>query len=162
MFAQLRYRVWEEEGAINAAAFPDKSWLDRDDDTARHWVVRRLDTGEVVAAARLTLHASLDDDSRDVALWRRCGKHLPMPTTDLGRLVVLQCCRGRGVAQSLNQVRVEAARLMGARSVMATASEGNARLLLKLGFTDIGETISFDDRPGVVFHALQLDFPAPP
>jgi hypothetical protein len=35
--------------------------------------------------------------------------------------------------------------------------DGNARLLRKLGFVDIGETITFDDRPGVVFLALQLD-----
>ena len=61
-------------------------------------------------------------------------------------------------SQSLNAVRVDAAKAMGAASVMVTASEGNARLLLKLGFVDIGETISFDDRPGVVFRALQLDF----
>ena len=154
---QLRYRVWAEEGAINAAAFPDKSWMDPEDADARHWVVKRLDSGEVVASCRLTWHPSLDDSSRDVALWRRCGKDLPMPTTDLGRLVVLGCCRGRGVAQSLNVVRVEAARAMGAKSVMATASDGNARLLLKLGFEDIGETIVFDDRPTVVFRALQLN-----
>jgi hypothetical protein len=40
---------------------------------------------------------------------------------------------------------------------MRTPADGNARLLVKLGFVDIGETISFDDRPGVVFHAMQLD-----
>jgi hypothetical protein len=117
------------------------------------------------------------------------------------------------VAQALNVARVEAAKAMGAASIIATASggcpgwvpaqqmllalstppladdachtppqaapnpsphpfptphaaptpspppppDGNARLLRKLGFVDIGETITFVDRPGVVFLALQLD-----
>ena len=54
---------------------------------------------QIVACARLNVYHSFEDSSRDVALWRRVGKRLPMPTADLGRLVVASSCRGRGVAQ---------------------------------------------------------------
>lgn len=155
----LRYQVWEEENSINAALFPGRCWLDPLDltHTARHWVLEDAQSGEWVAAARLTWHATLEDDYRDVQLWRRSGKHLPLPTVDLGRLVVLSSQRGRGLAQLLNTTRIAAARAMGAQSVMVTASAGNARLLKKLGFEDIGETVYFEDRPGTCFYALQLN-----
>jgi hypothetical protein len=46
---------------------------------------------------------------------------------------------------------------MGARSIMVTASEANAVLLRRLGFYDIGKVVYFEDRPGIAFHALQLN-----
>ena len=156
LIGKLRYKVWEEEGSINAEAFPNMCWVDELDKGGRHWVVKDSN-GEYIAAARLTVHETLDDDYRDVQLWKRSGKVLPLPTCDLGRLVVLNAFRGRGIAQSLNKIRIEYAKEIGAKSIMVTASEGNARLLRKLGFVDIGETIVFDDRPNTLFHALQLN-----
>ena len=44
---QLRYSVWEGEGSICSTEFPDQCWLDKDDETGRHWVVTRTDTNEV-------------------------------------------------------------------------------------------------------------------
>ena len=156
LIGKLRYKVWEEEGSINAEAFPNRSWVDELDKCGKHWVVKDS-SGEFIAAARLTVHETLDDDYRDVQLWKRSGKILPLPTCDLGRLVVLNAFRGRGIAQNLNKIRIQYARDLGAKSIMVTASEGNARLLRKLGFIDIGETIYFDDRPNTLFHALQLN-----
>ncbi len=154
---ELRFRVWEEENSINSDLFPDKCWLDSLDSAGRHWVLEDAQSGAWMAAARMTLHTTLEDGYRDVQLWRRCGKHLPLPTVDLGRLVVLSAYRGRGLAQLLNTTRIAVAREMGAKSIMVTASAGNARLLQKLGFEDIGETVYFDDRPGTCFYALQLN-----
>jgi predicted GNAT family N-acyltransferase len=158
LMGRLRYDVWKDEGELDMALFPDGVWLDVADTeaNARHWIVRD-DAGDVIAAARLTLLNELAEDNRDAMVWKRCGAELPLPTVDLSRLVVHRSARGRGVAQSLNRVRVQAARDMGARSVMATASEANARLLLKLGFADIGERVVFSDRPRVPFWALQLN-----
>ncbi len=48
---------------------------------------------------------------------------------------------------------------MGAKSVIVTASEVTAALLLKHGFADIGgESVVFSDRPRVPFRPLQLNF----
>jgi hypothetical protein len=38
-----------------------------------------------------------------------------------------------------------------------TASDGNTSLLKKLGFQEIGQKITFSDRPNTIFTALQLD-----
>ena len=88
---------------------------------------------------------------------RNVGAHLPLPTCDLGRLVVHSDYRRRGYADALNRVRIEAARNMGAKSIMVTASTGNVTLLQRLGFQAIGQHIVFSDRPNTVFHALQLN-----
>lgn len=151
----LRYTVWQEYG-INDKEFPDKVWVDDLDHVGRHWIIEN-DQKEVIAAARLTFHESMEDSYRDMQLWKKCGHHLPLPTCDLGRLVVRKDYCGRGLAQSLNEIRIVAAREMGAKSIMVTASDGNARLLTKLGFEKIGQTVEFSDRPGVIFHAMQLN-----
>lgn len=152
---RLRYDVWLAEGAMNTALFPGKCFLDHLDPSARHWTV--FDGDVMVANARLTFHPTLDDGYRDASLWKDAGVPIPLPTCDLGRLVVLPSHRGRGIAQRLNQIRLEAARSMGAKSIIVTASEANARLLRKLGFFDIGKVVEFEDRPGVPFHALQYN-----
>ena len=155
---RLRFNVWKNENSIKDDLFPDKVWVDDLDYTAHHWIARSSRSGAIIGASRLTLHHSLDDDYRDVQLWRRAGKDLPLPTTDLGRLVVDPEFRCRGIAQEMNKLRVEFARALGAKSVMVTASEANARLLRKIGFEDIGQTIEFSDRPRTLFVALQLNF----
>ena len=58
--------------------------------------------------------------------------------------------------QELNIVRIAAARAMGARTVVVTASQGNVRLLAQLGFESIGATVRFADRPAVEFSAMEL------
>jgi len=158
---RLRLAVWSGEGSLDVSLFPTGVWWDALDEAegSRHWVVcGGPGNTTVVAAARLTWHPSFEDGYRDVELWKKAGVDLPLPTCDLGRLVVRSDFRGRGLAQQLNAARVAAARAMGARSVIATASDGNARLLRKIGFFDIGQSIVFADRPSTTFHALQLNF----
>lgn len=59
--------------------------------------------------------------------------------------------------QELNMVRIAAARAMGARTIVVTASQGNARLLTRLGFESIGATIRFSDTRGrVCRHGIGL------
>ena len=164
---RLRCDVWAAEESLDRAQFPQGMWWDELDEasTTRHWIIFGTQESDgdtkcpvLAAAARLTLHSSLDEGYRDVQLWRRSGAELPLPTCDLGRLVVDSNYRGRGYAKALNAIRVAAAREMGAKSIMVTASVANARLLEKeLGFFPIGQTIVFSDRPNTTFHALQLN-----
>ena len=153
--ARLRYRVWLEEGSLDPEAFVGKNeaWLDDEDSHGRHWAVRN-DDGRIVAAARLTMHDSFVEGTRDTVLWKDRG--LPLPVVDLSRLVVDQSTRGKGVGQKLNVVRIDASRQMGAASIIATASEANARLLCRLGFQRTPILVSFSDRPTVQFVGLEM------
>jgi predicted GNAT family N-acyltransferase len=153
---RLRYNVWLEEGLLKNSDFPMKSWTDQFDESARHWVAIRKD-GEIIAAARFNFLTELDDCSRDVALWKRAGQELPLPTIDFGRLVVKSQFRRRGIAQKLNEIRILAAREMNAKSIIVTATKENARRLLNLGFFDINQRIYFEERPAVEFFALQMN-----
>lgn len=152
---ELRYRVWLEEGALDPKAFEGREgkWRDEEDSHARHWAVDDED-GNIIAAARLTLHHSFTEGTRDTVLWKDRG--LGLPVVDLSRLVVDKKARGKGVAQSLNLVRIEASRAMGARSIIATASAPNARLLCRLGFTQTDILVRFDDRPSTDFYGLEI------
>ena len=152
---KLRYDVWKAEGALEVSYFPVGSWTDPFDYSGRHWVVVNSDTGDFVAAARLNFLVDLDEQSRDVLLWKRTGNIIPLPTVDFGRLVVNADNRRQGLAHRLNEIRIVAAQEMGARSIIVTASVGNVSLLKKSGFFEIGQRIEFDERPGVSFTAMQ-------
>jgi threonine 3-dehydrogenase len=158
----LRCSVWAGEGSLSTSLFPTGVWLDAEDWDARrvrHFVVRATPGGAIVAACRLLLHSSADAAAkdRDVALFLEKGAPLAFPCADLGRLVVHADWRRRGIATALNAARLAAAREWGVRALITTASEANARLLVGgLKFQPLGATITFEDRPGTVFHALVL------
>jgi predicted GNAT family N-acyltransferase len=163
---RLRYDCWNSEGmgALDTSLFPDQSWVDEMDfgSHARHWVVRDTETKAIVGAARLTRHDSLDDDYRDVKLWKEKNIELVPPVVDFGRLVVAQAFRRRGIARALVHARMAAVkswRVDGIRaaSCVCTASAANMTVLLQCGWYAIGQEVVFPDRPTTVFHALQYD-----
>lgn len=149
---KLRLDVWREEATVDESLFPQNRWLESWDEVGRHWVAR--EHGEMVGAARLTFHLTLSDNP-DGYLWLREKKTVPVPAAHFCKLVVLSKARGKGVGKQLNEIRLQAAREMGARSILVTASEKNARLLVPLGFTDTGIRETFPNRPGFPFRALQ-------
>jgi len=162
---RLRFAVWSADNLLDESLFPDHSWVDDMDfgEAARHWIVRDLVSGDLVGAARLTRHESLEDDYRDVKLWRDCGLTLAVPLVDFGRQAVLGAYRRRGIARALDKVRLESARTwdiagVTPRCAVCTASEVKIQTLIEMGFFSIGQTAIFNDRPTTVFHALQCDF----
>jgi predicted GNAT family N-acyltransferase len=163
---RLRYQCWAEDGALETSAFPDGLWVDDMDlgPHARHFVVRDASSGELIGAARLTWHDSLEDDYRDIKLWKDAGIALDTPIVDFGRLVVRSDWRRRGIARSLVATRLQAATSwciasQGAKHCVSTASAGNLPILLQHGFREIGQQVIFADRPRTIFHAVQYDIP---
>jgi predicted GNAT family N-acyltransferase len=161
---RLRYEVWKGDGLLDLSLFPDGTWVDDMDFgiRARHWVIRQAKTGELVAAARLTRHESLDDDYRDVKLWRDSGLTPEVPLIDFGRLCVRSDFRLRGLAKSLDVIRLAAAHAWDIggkkpRVCVCTASASKVESLKKLGFFSIDKTAIFKDRPTTVFYALQYN-----
>lgn len=159
---KLRYDVWLGEKSLDQSMFPNGSWLDPSDEDSiltRHFVAEV--NGELVAAARLVTHTTIASADVDIDLWMSSGKKLVWPVSDLGRLVVRRDYRNRGIAKSLNTIRMNTARSMGVGSIIVTASAGNSSLLKATGFVSIGEEIVFPNRPATTFYALQYTFFTP-
>ncbi len=152
---RLRLDVWRAETKVDEAQFEGGVWLEPLDYRARHWIA--TDGNVLIASGRLTMHATLEDNP-DGYLWRRHERTVPLPAAHFCKLVVSSKARGMGLGREFNRVRIEAARGDGAKSILVTASDANARLLLSMGFTDTGVVESFSNRPGFMFRALQLVF----
>ena len=180
---KFRYSVWSDEvnGNVHIGSeYGEGIMLDALDFDAscRNFVVREYNgddsQNQIIAAARMTLHSSWEDkSSRDLLIFETLNPTLPI--VDLGRLVVSGSHRKQGIAQFLNELRVHLSKLLGANTVIATASESNSRLfiyplslayfslhnlfrlLLKLKFSLLNKIVYFDDRPTVPFHCLLLN-----
>jgi predicted GNAT family N-acyltransferase len=163
---RLRYNVWSEAGTLDTSMFPEKTWIDDMDfgKNARHWVIKEVSTGVIIAAARLTRHESLEDDYRDVKLWKEKGFPLKVPLVDFGRQCVRSDYRRRGCAKALDEIRIiEAKTWTGINGIVpknavCTCSDIKVQALCELGFFPINQTAVFADRPTTTFHALQYNF----
>lgn len=152
---KFRLKVWREASQINEDCFPNGEWTDPLDLQGRHWIVK--DSMGLIASARLTLYPTLEECG-DSEPWIRANRALPAPIAQLSRLVVDPRGQRQGIGLLLNRLRVEAAKSMGARSVIGIASQQNSRLLERIGFVDTGARESFDHLQGTEFRALEQIF----
>jgi predicted GNAT family N-acyltransferase len=159
---ELRAAVWRGEGVPFQCQ--SDGWTDAYDalPTCHHWVILDGDGSQIVACARLTVHACADH--HDIKLFAEHGHALQFPVAVLGRLVVAAPFRRRGYAQQLHQVRIQAAKDLGCASIVVTATEINVHALLKMGFAHLMQhgspvTVTFDNRPSTVFYAMHCVMP---
>lgn len=114
------------------------SWVDAFDPKARHWVVYQ--GAELVAAARMTIHPSLDEVPDAESYSGMFQEPLPPPIASLNRLVVHPSARRMGLSKALDVARLEAAERLGCHSaILSTASGPNrVRQVQGWGFEWIG------------------------
>ena len=129
----LRAEVWNEQLVIPASFSP---WNDKNDHDARHWAV--LVNKTLVAAARFTVHSTLED----LPDWECINGVIqalpPVPIGSINRLVVDSQFRGKGISRALDAVRLQAAAELGCGSVIACTRGRRIDALLSLGFTVVG------------------------
>jgi SAM-dependent methyltransferase len=113
-------------------------WLDEFELSARHWVI--FDNGQPIAAARLSIHQTLDDVP-DASIYEGIFDQPPSgPIALFNRLVVHPAHRGAALSRLFDQVRIAAAIESGCRSVIVQTNSGPSRVaqLHALGFRDVG------------------------
>jgi GNAT superfamily N-acetyltransferase len=123
-----------------AAQIPDELTLhdvvDSYDGLARHWIAVADD--QVIGAARLTIHDSVEEVPEAICLGGVVARHSPTPIGFLSRLVVAPQYRRAGIGHGLDQVRIRAAKEAGCRSLLALVFDvsGEARVaqLVSQGF----------------------------
>lgn len=129
----LRVVAWHSKVEI-----PDgeTQWIDDIDPTSKHWAV--LCGDRVVAAARLSIH-ELITDVPDPEGYRGVIDSLPAPIGSMNRCVVHPDFRGRGLSKLLDQVRIEAARKLGCKNLVVSATDQKrAAALTAQGFKFCG------------------------
>ena len=141
---RLRVAAWETE--TSRAAEMD-IWLDEFNRSARHWVV--FCEGMPVAAARLSVHASLAEVPDAESYADVFTQPPPAPIASLNRLVVHPSARGAGLSKRLDRIRLDAAEAMGCRSAILSTASGPRRIrqLLGWGFELAGYGPRFEKPP---------------
>ncbi len=151
----FRVRVWRASGGVASDAFPRGRWRDGDDKTARHWIAREPG-GRLVAAARLTLHATLAEVP-EAEEYLRYVSSLDGPIAAPARFVVCPSMRGGGLGRRLLAIQDETATSAGARFAVCQASPMMIRLLVSQGWRLLGVAATDPRFPGVPFQVATLD-----
>lgn len=128
---RLRISAWQTETSRTAEM---ELWLDEFDRAARHWAVFR--EGTPVAAARLSVHASIAEVPDAESYLGVFPQPPPGPIASMNRLVVHPSARNAGLSKQLDLIRLDAAKTMGCRSAILSTASGPRRVrqLLRWGF----------------------------
>lgn len=133
---RLRFEVHSPSGAY-ADEFLNGRWIDSHDESAVHFAATA--DGNVIAAARLSLHAKLQDGPFG-GHFQNKFRAAPGPYAVFSRLVVTPPFRNRGVAATLDNMRMTRARTAGAtHAFAATSNPSRFASLARLGFKKISE-----------------------
>ena len=152
---RLRAEVWASTGNVAADAFGPDGWHDAWDDAATHWAIFD-DCGKVAAAARLTLHARVDDlDEAEV--YAAFCPDLPGPVAAPARVVVRRESQGFGLAQRLLTIQEQAARAQGAQWALRQASPQMVPLLRRRGWEILGPGAADPRFPELVFQVAKWE-----
>jgi hypothetical protein len=146
---RLRARVWRAEGFSAIRPCPDEHTHH-----ARHWIAVRQ--GELVAAARLCFHNSIEEtpEFEDI---RHLGLSVPHRFAFMSHLIVSKTARGHRLGTCFDAVRVEAARRAGVKSILGRFYDYRVKGLLALGFRSIAQ-FHYADFENRLVHVMQLDF----
>jgi GNAT superfamily N-acetyltransferase len=154
---EFRESIWRNErGLIDAGQLDLQAFRDAHDAHGFHWMITLH--GSIVAAARMCIH------DRPAELPYHDGFcHLPLdlpaPFASLNRMVVHPSVRRQGITRPLTKVRIDAARSMGARSMVVEAAPNRVSTLRELGFVELGQS---NGQPGdlVRYTLMCLDLKA--
>ena len=151
---RLRAAVWRETGDIAQAAFGDGRWSDEHDPASTHWVIR--DADDIVAAARLSVHARLADVP-EADEYAAAGLRLEGCIAAPARVVVAASARRHGLAEQLLDAQDEAARSAGCAFAVRQSSPAMSRLLQRRGWRGVGPAGRDVRFPGVCFEVMVLE-----
>lgn len=151
---KFRYDLWDKETIIDKSLFPGGVWLEELDFSVKHWIAVEKETNEIVAVARLSIHDTLQE-TPDGSLWVEKDYNLSGPIGYICKLGCSSSVRGLGIGKRMNEIRMDAARILGANSMIVTASPSNSSILFKLGWKDTGIRVTFPNRPTTEFWGLE-------
>jgi GNAT superfamily N-acetyltransferase len=143
----LRVDVWKATGIELTLPLLRGRWLDKADETARHFAVRH--NGRVVAASRLNLYREFTDIPD--AEWYTSLTVLPsFPVAEITRLVVAPEYQHQGLGKALDEECIATARTWSAGCVFCDVPEYRIGPLTRRGFQIVQEP-----KPGIRFPTVR-------
>jgi len=155
----IRAAVWLETGAAAPDAFPEGRWRDEHDASARHWVVTR--DGEIVAAARLSMHPTLEAVP-EADEYLRAGLELAGPVAAPARVVVVRSARSHGLAARLAAAQDEAAIAAGATNGVCQTGPAMTHVRGRRGWRLVAQAGSDPRFPGMTFQIMTRAYASDP
>jgi SAM-dependent methyltransferase/GNAT superfamily N-acetyltransferase len=136
---RLRVLAWST--VMPDAASKTDCWLDEFELVVRHWCI--FHDGEPVAAARLSVHQRIEDVPDAEVYAGVFPEPPPPPIASLNRLVVHPEFRGKGFAEVLDEMRIQAAEGTGCCCRVVATPAGPKRLaqLSNAGFEPVGRPV---------------------
>ncbi len=137
--ALLRATVWSNKLGHNC--FSQGMWTDVHDFHSFHWGVFDAQD-ELIAAARLCIHEKVTEFP-DFSEIRQLTKELelPSPIGMMTRLVVSPNFEKMGIARQLDQIRIEKAQKLGAKTIILQVPDYRRKSIEKLGFECVGKAL---------------------
>jgi GNAT superfamily N-acetyltransferase len=141
---RLRVRVWS---TVIPEASGMETWLDEHDSSARHWVANV--GGELVAAARMSIHLSASELADIESFPDDVLAALPTPIASFNRLVVAETARRLGIGRRLDALRLAKAEQLGCRCAVGATPSGPSRIrqLEMIGFQVVSRSGGYRQGP---------------
>ncbi len=136
---EFRESIWRNEPTIiDVHKLHAASLRDGHDVHGLHWIITVKQS--IVAAARLCIH----HNARDLPFFFDGFHHLkvdiPAPFASLNWLVVHPSMRRQGLSRALTNVRIDAARSEGAKTIIVEAAPDRVPGLREFGFVELGHS----------------------
>jgi GNAT superfamily N-acetyltransferase len=150
---RFRIQGWKDEKGIDPDFFSKDVWLDELDQNANHWIITHEQ--RIVAAARLSFHASLYDvpyaSYLKASHWSRFeNKRI----ASINRLVVHPEYRGLGLSSLLDQIRIERAIAQQADIMIAFPQYIRLKPLMRQDFELLDQLENIPEMPERPFFVM--------
>ena len=156
---RLRFKVYQQDNFIRTDLMPSGIWLDNDDYSGIHAVIKDKE-GAVVAAVRLSLHSNLKD-APEGQLYLERGYPSQGSVAYFGKFVVDTELQKKGLGKRLVKSLMQIAKEKGAKCAILTTSEKLIDCFWKKqGFFDTGIRASYPESrwPYTVFAGCIIYF----
>jgi len=152
---ELRVIAWRTEKGIAPDIFSQRTWLDEYDEIALHWIM--LKEKFLMASARISIHPELSEIPWADNTTVYDMSFLKSPVASINRLVVHPDFRGRGLTRYLDRIRIDTAKKMGVKTIIAEPVLIRINSLIDLGFKYVGKLPATIELPGVELGLMYLD-----
>ncbi len=149
---QLRYKVWFDQGLDMSNSGDSNSMLDANDDNAIIWAVYH--DGIMVGTARLNL---FDDLAESPTAYMHSELSCPAPVATLTRLVLLEGCRGKNLGKLFDQIRLQQARILNAKTAFLMCPPWRVAPLERIGYKCLGKATPSKLWPDANWMIMMLD-----